>query len=240
MVSNIVGSRKRGSKRPSLCLTSSTRWALRMPSGITMHSNCIQNLHCARTTLRPTTLAWLTQHHVEKHHDEIQALILRLDVRFDVSPLVQQRLEPLDDRARSLTLHALLLMDNDALVHTIEWLRSLSNEIWRVFVSPLGLAGLSTAEHVASYFVRLAHFTLSASLYRFLSTLGILEKQVHLCQRLDRSLNVCGRSCFCFCTRSVHSNMNSSSRASSSLQKDASTASAVCFRSTFRSRPTRA
>ncbi|EQC37964.1 hypothetical protein SDRG_04981, partial [Saprolegnia diclina VS20] len=129
------------------------------------------------TTLRPVTLAWLTQHHVEKHHDEIQALILRLDVRFDVSPLLQSRLEPLDDRARSLTLHALLVMDNDALVHTIEWLRSLSNEIWRVFVSPLGLAGLSAAEPVASYFERLAHFTLSASLYRFLSTLGILEKQ---------------------------------------------------------------
>ncbi|KDO25974.1 hypothetical protein SPRG_08627 [Saprolegnia parasitica CBS 223.65] len=129
------------------------------------------------TTLRPVTLTWLMQHHAEKHHNEIQALILRLDVRFDVSPLIQQRLEPLDDCARGLTLHALLLMDNDTLVHTIEWLRSLSNEIWRVFASPLGLAGLSTADLVAAYFVRLAHFTLSSSLYRFLSTLGILEKQ---------------------------------------------------------------
>ncbi|OQR91828.1 hypothetical protein ACHHYP_04341 [Achlya hypogyna] len=129
------------------------------------------------TALRPATLAWLTTHHFEKHHDDIQALILRLNVRFDVSPLMQLRLEPLEDRSRTLTLQALMLLDEEPLVHTIEWLRSLSTEIWRVFASPLGLAALATPEQVAKYFVRLAHFTLSASLYRFLSTLGILEKQ---------------------------------------------------------------
>ncbi|OQS02656.1 hypothetical protein THRCLA_04978 [Thraustotheca clavata] len=127
--------------------------------------------------IRLITQTWLSQHHFDMHHDDIQNLILRLNVRFDVATLMQMRLEPLEQQTQQLMLQALMSMDETTLVHTVEWLRSLSSDIWRVFASPIGLNGLCTPQDVAKYFVRLAHFTLSASLYRFLTSLGILEKQ---------------------------------------------------------------
>ncbi|KAF0715085.1 hypothetical protein As57867_003565, partial [Aphanomyces stellatus] len=128
-------------------------------------------------TQRVATMAWLNKHQGDAHYREIDALLRRLEVNYDVAPLMRHRLDPLGQSVRDVVVQALLSMDHATLLHVLSWVRLGTPELWRVLTSPIGQPMLRTAIQVQAYLQMLSTFPLATQLCDFCNTQSIVEKQ---------------------------------------------------------------
>ncbi|ETV92356.1 hypothetical protein H310_13256 [Aphanomyces invadans] len=129
-------------------------------------------------SVRCRSAGWLAKHEGDKHFTELQALLHRLHVSFDVAPLMRLRLDPLLDAARTLVVDAFVAMASGELVPCLEWLRTLTPSMWRVLASPIGAhSSLASPPQVQAYLFKLSRFTLIPQLCAFCDTASILDKQ---------------------------------------------------------------